>query len=248
MRYKLIGCDVLYRELCAAVARSPHQVDVQFLPKGLHDLGGTIMCKRMQEEVDAVDASVYQAILLGYGLCGNGLVGLEARKIPLVLPRAHDCITIFLGDRQRYLDYFNSHPGVYFKTSGWIERGGSSELSQSMMQAQGFAATREQLAAKYGEENADYLMGELTRYQSTYSKFTYIEMGVEPDDRFELQTRREAAERKWQFEKVQGSMALIHGLTDGEWDEAKFLVVQPGYRVVARYGDEAVIGTERVSE
>ena len=42
-RLKLIACEVLYREMCDAVARSPHQVDVEFLPKGLHDLGGAAM-------------------------------------------------------------------------------------------------------------------------------------------------------------------------------------------------------------
>lgn len=245
MRLKLIGCDVLYRELCAVVARSPHQVDIQFLSKGLHDLGGGPMSRRMQEEVDAVDAAAYDAIVFGYGLCGNGLAGLRARTIPLVIPRAHDCITIFLGSKERYLDYFNSHPGVYFKTSGWIERGGSSELSQGMMQQQGFAATREQLVAKYGEENAEYLLGELTRYKSAYSQFTYIEMGVEPDDRFERRTRADAAARGWDFEKVTGSMALIEALVNGDWDETKFLVVPPGHRVAARYGDDGIIGSER---
>ena len=39
MRLKLIACEVLYRELCAAVARSVNQVDLEFLPKGLHDKG-----------------------------------------------------------------------------------------------------------------------------------------------------------------------------------------------------------------
>ena len=62
-------------------------------------------------------------MLFGYGLCGMGLVGLTARPKPVVIPRAHDCITLFLGSRERYLEYFNAHPGVYFKTTGWIERG-----------------------------------------------------------------------------------------------------------------------------
>ena len=39
MRLKLIACKIFYRELCAVVARSIHQVDIEFLPKGLHDIG-----------------------------------------------------------------------------------------------------------------------------------------------------------------------------------------------------------------
>src|ERR1035437_7075587 len=91
MRLKLISCEVLYREMCDSIARSPHQVDVEFLPKGLHDLGGAEMRSRLQEAVDRAGPSQYEAVLMGYSLCGNGLLGLAARAIPIVVPRAHDC-------------------------------------------------------------------------------------------------------------------------------------------------------------
>ena len=84
MRLKLISCEVLYREMCAAVARSPHQVDIELLPKGLHDLGCPAMSARLQEAADGVDGTRYEAVLLGYALCGNGLHGLRASRLPLV--------------------------------------------------------------------------------------------------------------------------------------------------------------------
>jgi hypothetical protein len=68
MKCKLMSCEVLFREACAAVARSPHQVDIEFLPKGLHDIGGAGMCARLQEAVDRSDAPSYHFILLGYAL------------------------------------------------------------------------------------------------------------------------------------------------------------------------------------
>ena len=105
MRLKLISCEILYREICAAVARSVHQVDVEFLPKGFHDIGGAGMCERLQAALDKVDESLYDAVMFGYALCGNGLAGLTARSIPVVIPRGHDCITLFLGSRERYLEY-----------------------------------------------------------------------------------------------------------------------------------------------
>src|SRR5512133_1819809 len=119
MKYKLISCEILYREICGVVARSTNQVDVEFLTKGLHDIGATQMVEHLQNAVDRVDPEQYSAILLGYALCGTGLVGLTARTLPLVIPRAHDCITLFLGSRDRYLDYFQGNPGVYFRTTGW---------------------------------------------------------------------------------------------------------------------------------
>ena len=70
------------------MARSINQVDVEFLPKGLHDIGQAGMSARLAEVLAAVDESQYEAVLLGYALCSNGLVGLTARNIPLVVPRA----------------------------------------------------------------------------------------------------------------------------------------------------------------
>ena len=77
----------------------------------------------------------------------------------------------------------------------------------------------------------------------SYRQLTFIEIGVEPDDRFERHARDEAARRGWQFEKVQGDLSLIQRLVDGVWDEKEFLVVPPGWRVVARYDDD-IIGAE----
>ncbi len=231
MRLKLIACEVLYREFCSMIARSPNQVDVEFLPKGLHDMGSAGMLARLQQVLDGADPAKYEAVAFGYALCGMGLAGLRARSVPVVLPRAHDCITLFLGSRQRYLDYFNSHPGVYFKTTGWIERGASAALDSQM------GYRYEELAAKYGEENARYLYEELTK---NYRQFTYIDMGLEPDGSFEKRTREDAVDRGWNFEKLRGDMSLIERLVNGPWDEADFLVVPPGGKVAVTYDDEIV--------
>ena len=242
MRLKLIACEIFYRELCAAVARSVNQVDVEFLPKGLHDIGQERMSARLAEALAGVDESQYEAVLLGYALCSNGVVGLAARKIPLVVPRAHDCITLFLGDRDRYLEYFQSHPGAYFKTSGWIERGeGLVQFGRDSLQhLSGMMASFEELAAKYGEDNARFLHAQLGDITKNYSRMTFIEMGVEPDDRFERRARSEAAERGWTFEKLAGDMSLIQALVDGPWDGGRFLVVPPGCRVAASFDEQIV--------
>ena len=155
---------------------------------------------------------------------------------------AHDCITLFLGSKERYLDYFQTHPGVYFKTSGWIERGeGLTQYRQdSIHHLAGMTQTYEELVAKYGEDNAKFLYDQLCNMTRNYSGLTFIEMGIEPDGRFEDQAREQAAERGWKFEKVAGDMALIQQLVDGPWDGDRFLVVPPGGRVAASY-DEKII-------
>lgn len=244
MRLKLIACEILYREICAAVARSKNRVDVEFLPKGLHDIGQEGMSSRLKEAVAAVDQNEYEAVLMGYGLCSNGLVGLEAGKVPLVMPRAHDCITLFLGSKERYLDYFQANPGVYFKTSGWIERG--SQLSQGddrpIRFSDGGTPSYEDLVARYGEDNAGFLYEQLREMTHNYHHLMFIEMGIEPDDRFEDRARRDAASRGWEFEKLAGDMSLVQALVDGPWDDDRFLVVPPGHRVAPSF-DEAIIKT-----
>jgi hypothetical protein len=242
LRLKLIACEILYREMCAAVARSVNRIDVEFLPKGLHDIGQSGMSSRLAEVLAGVDASQYDAVLLGYGLCSNGLIGLAAREIPLVVPRAHDCITLFLGGKERYLEYFQTHPGVYFQTSGWIERGeGMDQLGpDSIQQKLGLGGTYEELAAKYGEDNAKFLYEQLGDMTRNYSTIAWISMGIEPDDRFERQARRKAADRGWKFEKLTGSMTLIQQLLDGPWDSDRFLVVPPGSSIAPSYAENIV--------
>ena len=247
MNLKLLACEILYRETCAAIARSRNRVDVEFLPKGLHDLGQEGMNRRLQEELAAVDQSQYDAILFGYGLCSNGLVGLTAMSIPLVIPRAHDCMTLFLGGKERYLDYFQSNPGVYFKTSGWIERG--TDLSQlrkdSIQEKSGMTRTYEELVEKYGEDNAKFLYEQLCDMTRNYRRIAFIEMGIGPDDYFEECARKEAEQSGWDFEKLDGDMTLMHKLVDGPWDDEEFLTVQPGHRVATRF-DELIIRAEVV--
>ena len=75
--------------------------------------------------VDAVDTSAgYEAILLGYARCNDGVAGVTARQVPLVIPRAHDCITFFFGSRETYKKYFDRYPGTYYMTTGWAKQHG----------------------------------------------------------------------------------------------------------------------------
>jgi hypothetical protein len=245
MKLNLVSCEVLYRELCHLIARSPHQIDATFLGKGLHDIGSAGMVERLQAAVDAADRPGYDAILMGYALCNNGVAGLRARDTRLIIPRGHDCMTMFFGSRARYMQYFNDNPGTYFLTSGWIERGeASGELKQlSIQNKSGMDQTFEELVAKYGEDNARFLYDELCDTTRHYKQITFIGMGVEPTGHFEGIARTRAQERGWAFDKVDGSLSILERLIAGTWDDEDFLVVPPGHRVIATY-DERIITAE----
>lgn len=241
MTFKLISCEIFYREMCSAVASSPHRIDIEFMPKGLHDLPPGEMPECVQKAVDAVPPDPYDAILLGFGLCNNGLATVTARSCPLILPRAHDCITLFLGSRARYREVFEALPGTYFLTSGWLERGhDDGELSDFSVQQQlGMNRTREQLVEAYGEDNAEYLYEMLCDGDRHYSRFAWIPMGMEPPG-MEARARKRADERGWDFQVIPGDMRLIRDLTDGNWDEENFLTVPPGDTIRASYGENVV--------
>ena len=244
LKLKLVSCEIFFREMEFLLEHTPHEIDVEFMQKGLHDIPTDEMAKRLQAQVDA--AHGYDAILLGYGLCNNGLVGLTARDIPLVLPRAHDCITLFFGSREKYKTYFDAHLGTYFLTTGWIERDKvADELKDLSIPSQmGMDMTYEQMVEQYGEDNAQFLMEEFDDKGKNYSQITFIEMGVEPDGSFENTAREEAASKHWNFEKVSGNLTLLRRLLSGDWNN-DFLIVPPHHKIIARHDEQIVtIATE----
>jgi len=126
MHIKVLACEVLAREVFYCAARSANTIDIELYTQGLHD-NANVCRETLQPRIDAAARGPYGAIVLAYGLCNNAVIGIEARAIPLVIPRAHDCITLFLGSKERYQTLFSQRPGTYYHTSGWLEypdRGG----------------------------------------------------------------------------------------------------------------------------
>lgn len=96
MRLKLISCEIFEREVQAAVARSSNQIDTQFLSKAPHQLSPAETVQCFQTIIDQADRASYHGVLLVVGSCKPGLAGLQARSIPVVVPRAKDCISLVL--------------------------------------------------------------------------------------------------------------------------------------------------------
>jgi hypothetical protein len=65
-----------------------------YLDQGLHRTPGQ-MAGRIQKIVDQVDGTV-EMVVLGYGLCSNGIVGVRSGTQTMIVPRCHDCIGFFL--------------------------------------------------------------------------------------------------------------------------------------------------------
>ena len=202
------------------------------------------MRPHLQERIDAADNGGYEAILLGYALCGRGTEGLRAGKTQLVLPRAHDCIGVLMGGPSDYQAYFENHPGVYYRSPGWIEhRAAGTRLEPafaSEKRALGERRSEEELIARYGEENGKYLFEQFNAYRKHYSGLTYISTGVASDDVSRDKARAEAEKEGWVFDEVKGSLSLLERLVNGDWDPSSFLVVPPGATIRATLGEGIV--------
>jgi hypothetical protein len=251
MRIKAITCEVFARAVYLNAALSSNIIDVTLVDKGLHDVARSLR-EELQGHVDATPAGQYEAIVLVYGLCNRALEGVQARTIPLVLPRAHDCITLYLGSRRRYDAEFRATPGTFYYSDDYLERGGTQSKRGSPEGSPRIIAlgattpineTYEELVARFGEDNAQYLMEVLGSWRQHYQRAAYIDTGLGKSGAYREQAERDAAERGWRFDLLRGDLDLIRRLLAGAWDD-DFLVVQPGQRIVATY-DERIVAAEQ---
>jgi len=231
MWIKCLTCEALARPVYYSAAISPHSVDVHLLRRGLHNQPAGLR-RTLQDAIDACEGGLYQAVALAYGLCGKAIAGLQARSIPLVIPRAHDCITLFLGSRARYQQEFERCPGTYWYVPDYIERndGSNSALSLGSGINADLEAEYEGYVQKFGKDNADYLMQVMGAWQKHYQRAVFIDLGIGGAPDVEEQAQAEAARRDWSFERLVGDLVLVRRLLSGDW-ENDFLVVQPGQSV-----------------
>jgi hypothetical protein len=247
MILKAIACEIAARELYYAAARSRNLIDLELLPQGYHDTPA-IGRAEVQKRIDAVPAQKYDAIVLGYGLCSNILTGLAAPHTRLVVPRAHDCITLFLGSKGRYETCFGERPGTYYYTSGWLEcaqrRGDKGPIwggvSLPADANRNLKSAYDKWVKQYGEDQAKYLLEEMNRWSAAYSHGTLIDFEFVRHLGLREQVQQICAEKAWQYDELAGDLRLFENLLAGEWPEADFLVVAPGQKIVTTY-DEQII-------
>jgi hypothetical protein len=170
------------------------------------------MTKALQTEIDQVQDKDYDGIVLGYGLCSNGIVGLYSSTHPLIIPRIHDCISLFLGSIEAYREQSAEHPGTYYLTPGWIERG-QTPISKY-----------ESYAKSYDEETARWVLHEEMKH---YTRIALIDTGVYSIEPFRIVAKENAKFLGIAYTELQGSPQLFQELICGPW-EKNFLIVESG--------------------
>lgn len=236
--FTIISCHVLWRELCHYASTSKNVFQFDYLEQGLHD-APDVLRRELQAAVDKVDYKC-DAILIGYGLCSRGIEGIVARDIPLVVMRGHDCITFLLGSKERYREYFDAHPGTYWYSPGWID-------TNTQPSKEHYESVRKQYIEKYGEDNAEYLMEMSETWMTNYSNAAYVDLGFSDDDEHKAYTKKCADWLKWDCDFLEGDPKLVQDFIEGNWDEERFLVVQPGQRIAASHDERTIIEARRAA-
>jgi len=250
MFLKVIACEIAVRELQYAAARSKNMIDLEFLTQGHHDTPA-LGRDEIQQRIDAVPGGKYDAIVLGYALCSKILVGLKPSHTQLIIPRAHDCITLFLGSKDRYQKLHSERPGTYYYTSGWLECAGrrgnkGSTWGGAFLPANSsldLEATYQEWVQKFGEDQAKYLVEEMSRWMETYSHGCLIDFDFLKQLDLPQAVQRICADKGWSYDQVPGDLSLFQKMVDGPWAESDFLTVQAGQKVVASF-DELIIAAE----
>ena len=190
---------------------------ITFLDYGLHAVPRNLK-STLQAQIDAVTEP--SLIVLGYGLCGNGLHGIKAGLHTLLVPRTDDCIAILLGSYQAYQREFNDTPGTYYLTKGWLESG-----SNPLVEYQKYVE-------RYGEKQAQWLMD--TQYRH-YRRLALV--AHQPGDLEKYRPLAKAVAEycaQWgvRYEEILGSDVYVRRL--GQVAQAlelagdDFVVVPPG--------------------
>ncbi len=243
-RIHIIACGVLRIDLEEAIRELGLQVSFQFLPGGLHARPHELH-RRLQGAIDETSAlSTVDRIAVGYGVCGLGSVDIHSRDVPLVIPRVHDCIALFLGSDTAYRREFARYPGTYYVSAGWVE--GKSQAPSSGDEADGSEGvgsgsgeeeprigggpTQEEFrrfVKEYGEENAEAIRRFLNSWQNNYQRAAFIDTGARRRERYADIAQAMAAEFGWKYEILPGSRAMLVKLLTAKETNDEILVVPP---------------------
>jgi hypothetical protein len=233
----LLACDVFQDEIGQFLTTTGTAVGrLVWLEMGLHDRPD-----QLRQQIQAVVAELeadpaIDTILLAYGLCGNGLAGVRAGRCSLVLPRAHDCISILLGSPAVHSAILQEEPGSYFYSPGWIR-------GRRVPGPDREAHLRALYSARHPDdpEMVDELISADQECFAHHGCAAYVD--VTHDTRAEAYCRDCAQHLGWAFRRLQGDERLLRELLTGPWPDERYLVVPPHHAITTTNDGTLVAAT-----
>ena len=161
--------------------------------------------QRLQQIIDREDD--VEAVVVLYGYCG-GVLNLEPRRVPVVVPKAHDCFDLMLGPKARFT-MFAEEPGTYFFSEGWARKDGTPEEKLQGLR-QRYVQEEELIASVY----------------AGYRRMCFIRTGCETEASM-VRARRCCTALNWMYEERQAELIMIKKAITGIRDD-DFILLSPG--------------------
>jgi hypothetical protein len=235
MKYLIIACKI-FNKMLTNLKKDLDNIDIIWIEQELHNTP-TKLNSELKKTIENIDPEAsYDAIILLYGLCSNGVIGLGSTRFPIIVPKTDDCIGIFLGSQNKYLEYFNSMKGIYWYNSSWIAD--AYTPSQKSLEEK-----KAEYIEKYGEDNAEFLMEEENNWIKEYENCLFVK---EPrfNEEEEIAYTKEAAKFfGWNYVEVLGSQKMLKNIISGNWDD-NFLICPINHKIVESF-DEHKLKAEK---
>ncbi len=210
----IIACRVMEPELSALAGDAPG-ISLSYLDQSLHRTPQR-MAPLIQALIAQADPDIAQ-VVLGYGLCSNGIAGVRAGRQELIVPKAHDCIALFLGSLARYNQLSQEDPGTYYLTPGWVAEGKDP-----------LGIIADDYTPRVGRENAEWVMREELKH---YSQLAMIDTGAVALDGLRERAMANAEFFGMRYAEIQGSDLYLRQLVHGPFPSHSFFRVAPGHEV-----------------
>ena len=203
----IIACETLRQELNLVMRNRECALPVYWIDAGRH-LWPDKLRISIQDTLDSLEQKC--RVLFVFGFCGNAMVGIRAGIHTLVLPRAADCIPLFIGS-QKERDAYGA--GTYFFTEGYINSGGS------------IASDSIRIMQRYGKRRGRAILKTMLGH---YRDFAVIDTGASNTAYARERAEEIAKLLNIPVKIIPGSLRLIDTLLAGNWPQDDFLIVPPG--------------------
>lgn len=229
----VISCGVLGPEIRYVARELSLNLKLKFLPGRLHNKP-ELLRSTLQKAINEAAADPHCVrIIVGYGLCGKGTAGIKSPGVPLLFPKIHDCIALFLGSDQAYKEQFAKFPGTYYITEGWHEEKEKSvHAKEKSVWVGSQSMGSSELDSRYGEKNGKTILDFFSSWTSNYQRAAYIDTGVGTRTHSLDAAKEMAAENSWDFKRLTGDLSLIRKLLLNNSSDDDILVVPSGHITV----------------
>lgn len=205
----IITCQTIKNEVNLAIRETGVNYPMLLVDSGLHNFPDRLR-RTIQEQIDKIDN--VSTIIMAFGYCGNGLLGIRSQNARLIVPRADDCITLLLGSHE-IRNRIQNESGTYFLTKGWLD----SERN--------IITEYRECVARYGQDRALRIMKTMFMH---YRRLMVIDTkAYELKDVLET-TRAFAETIGLTHEQHSGSLRFISKLLTGPWNAEEFIILEPG--------------------